>query len=92
MATAISNAERVVATLVKSLDKDVERVLALYNSLDPQFRNVSPQMDSILDGLDNWLIKKRWLDRFNQDAHGDRDVVDEHGNHVTINLDHIEWD
>jgi flavodoxin len=50
------NAEQVVQAIVNYFGSDTERVLAFYEAIDPALRNINPEIDAIIDGIDNWLI------------------------------------
>ena len=59
----VQSVDRIVETLLDYFGRDVERVLAFYNDIDPKFRGVRPEMDAIIDGIDGWLIANRWPGR-----------------------------
>lgn len=84
-------AQTALEALVNALDNDTERVLALDNSLDPKFRNVSPEIDSIIDGLDNWLIVHRWMPRLREQLHGKERIVADDGTVYEIDYDDEDW-
>ena len=50
------NADQVVQAVVKYFGEDFKRVRDFYHALDPAMRGINPEIDALIDGLDNWLI------------------------------------
>jgi hypothetical protein len=77
MAVQAPSVTPIVEAVVKYFDSDVERVLAFYQEAY-KLTGQHPLLDTILDGIDNWLIERLMvpnmlptLKRLEEEGYGD---------------------